>query len=108
MQTDSAKGLWSYFSMPAEMQGGVGEHKAIAHSHHQLLLTPALLLRSSRCASADYRGPLCRAVLLSPHTNVPKIDQLEREAVQVNTFFFIIVVSRRKQSVPSRTAPHFY
>lgn len=74
--------------MPAEMQGGVGEHKAIAHSHHQLLLTPALLLRSSRCASADYRGPLCRAVLLSPHTNVPKIDQLEREAVQVNTFFF--------------------
>lgn len=81
---------------------------AISQSHHQLLLTPALLLSSSRCARADYRGHLCRAGLLNPGINVPEIDQLEKEREAVPGKHFFLSFSPDKQSGLSCTAPHSY
>lgn len=89
------------------------QHRAIAQPRHQLLLIPALLLCSSRCASADYRCHLCsRAVLLSPDIIdlslmleitflkfLRLISWKRKDKKYRKTLFSIILLSRYKQSV---------
>lgn len=122
VQTDYPRSFGAGLALGAsrDVRGCGCEHRGIAQSHHQVLLSPALLLSSSRWASAvtgvtHTAGQCCSAQVFT-HLILLRITSLKllrwtswkKKGKQYRKTLFYHSPPRYKQSVLSCTALHPY